>query len=399
MSKYYADVNYQRSQANEEVLDLSSRRNSVEIIAPNPSNDWQNRPSTSAVSAISPPLYPSPPSTSQESSPAPTRDSISPEVIVPQEQRVIVADQRPHYVLNENALQPNSLGMMRYLSRNIPDPMAMAIPTIMRPIHDPRSLTQSMVMARDGRQGRPFKAEAHEILRLLPSVYQPAEAFNQNGVHFKSLRKRVMNEVTVTTVTTNPKMRRTYKPTSTTSDDSLVQPSTSAAANVSQPPGQHEGQHGQELVPAANGNGNASGDQVVRDEAYYEKRKKNNEAAKKSRDRRRIKEDEISIKAAYLEHVNKQAMFELNLAREILARLQFNFPEYLKNLARIYPEEMNAFSLPQHSTFLLQDINEIYQQPQAPQQDYSQEHPQSHPQGDQQNHPQGHQHEHPRSQH
>ena len=41
-----------------------------------------------------------------------------------------------------------------------------------------------------------------------------------------------------------------------------------------------------------------------KDEAYWERRRKNNEAAKRSRDARRAKEDEIAIRAAFLEQEN-----------------------------------------------------------------------------------------------
>nr|XP_018901462.1 PREDICTED: uncharacterized protein LOC109033339 isoform X1 [Bemisia tabaci] len=49
-----------------------------------------------------------------------------------------------------------------------------------------------------------------------------------------------------------------------------------------------------------------------KDEAYWERRRKNNEAAKKSRDARRAKEDEIAVKAAVLEKEN--ICLKLNLA-------------------------------------------------------------------------------------
>ncbi|ETN58402.1 hypothetical protein AND_010023 [Anopheles darlingi] len=57
----------------------------------------------------------------------------------------------------------------------------------------------------------------------------------------------------------------------------------------------------------------------LKDSAYYERRKKNNAAAKKSRDRRRIKEDEIAIRAAFLERENIELKFELAAARKQLA--------------------------------------------------------------------------------
>ncbi|KAK2584709.1 hypothetical protein KPH14_007043 [Odynerus spinipes] len=41
-----------------------------------------------------------------------------------------------------------------------------------------------------------------------------------------------------------------------------------------------------------------------KDEKYYERRKRNNQAAKKSRDARKIREDHIALKASMLEHEN-----------------------------------------------------------------------------------------------
>ncbi|KAG5881288.1 hypothetical protein JTB14_010182 [Gonioctena quinquepunctata] len=47
------------------------------------------------------------------------------------------------------------------------------------------------------------------------------------------------------------------------------------------------------------------------DPSYWEKRKKNNEAAKRSRDARRAKEDEIAIRCAFLEQENIQLKFRI----------------------------------------------------------------------------------------
>ena len=42
----------------------------------------------------------------------------------------------------------------------------------------------------------------------------------------------------------------------------------------------------------------------LKDDSYWERRRKNNEAAKRSRDTRRAKEDEIAVRAVYLEQEN-----------------------------------------------------------------------------------------------
>merc|ERR1712154_348383 len=48
-----------------------------------------------------------------------------------------------------------------------------------------------------------------------------------------------------------------------------------------------------------------------KDEAYWERRRKNNEAAKRSRDSRKQKENEIAVRASYLEQENIQLKMEL----------------------------------------------------------------------------------------
>ena len=59
-----------------------------------------------------------------------------------------------------------------------------------------------------------------------------------------------------------------------------------------------------------------------KDEAYWERRRKNNEAAKRSRDARRQKENEIAIKAQFLEQENIQLKMELVQLRTEKATLR-----------------------------------------------------------------------------
>lgn len=58
-----------------------------------------------------------------------------------------------------------------------------------------------------------------------------------------------------------------------------------------------------------------------KDAAYRERRRKNNEAAKRSRDARRAKEDEIAIRAAFLEHENKRLKYEISVLKNETAKL------------------------------------------------------------------------------
>ncbi|OQR69708.1 protein giant-like [Tropilaelaps mercedesae] len=59
-----------------------------------------------------------------------------------------------------------------------------------------------------------------------------------------------------------------------------------------------------------------------KDAAYWERRRKNNEAAKKSRDARRAKEDEIAIRATFLEQENHQLRIEVTTLNKQLIHLR-----------------------------------------------------------------------------
>lgn len=67
--------------------------------------------------------------------------------------------------------------------------------------------------------------------------------------------------------------------------------------------------------------GRASGDSL-KDDAYWERRRKNNEAAKRSRDARRAKEDEIAIRAAFLEQENLKLRVEVASLKSETAKLR-----------------------------------------------------------------------------
>lgn len=58
-----------------------------------------------------------------------------------------------------------------------------------------------------------------------------------------------------------------------------------------------------------------------KDSAYYEKRARNNESAKRSRDARRIKETQIQERVTYLEHENSRLVMENQALRYQLSQL------------------------------------------------------------------------------
>lgn len=57
--------------------------------------------------------------------------------------------------------------------------------------------------------------------------------------------------------------------------------------------------------------------------SYWERRRKNNEAAKRSRDARRAKEDEIAIRAAFLEQENLKLKCKVVSLTNELTRLRY----------------------------------------------------------------------------
>ena len=60
-----------------------------------------------------------------------------------------------------------------------------------------------------------------------------------------------------------------------------------------------------------------------KDGAYWERRRKNNDAAKRSRDARRMKEEEIALRAVFLEQENMKLRAECSILKSELGRLHF----------------------------------------------------------------------------
>jgi hypothetical protein len=60
-----------------------------------------------------------------------------------------------------------------------------------------------------------------------------------------------------------------------------------------------------------------------KDDAYWERRRKNNEAAKRSRDARRHKEEEIAMRAAFLEQENLKLRAQVAILKNETAKLHY----------------------------------------------------------------------------
>ncbi|XP_055610852.1 protein giant [Uranotaenia lowii] len=194
-----------------------------------------------------------------------------------------------------------------------------------------------MVVGRDGKLARPFKAYPRDPLSLAAGfMANDSMLDNHSAEKYNMFRKRMLEQIHAANggqpTVSNPKMRRLNKSLSDASETESV-PEKHPEISESHPTTQSQSSY-EPLVsqptnhsnPNMNNNGAAtitsssSGNSgTTKDSAYYERRKKNNAAAKKSRDRRRIKEDEIAIRAAFLERENIELKIELAAARKQLA--------------------------------------------------------------------------------
>lgn len=142
---------------------------------------------------------------------------------------------------------------------------------------DPATTTMSTPECK--KSARPFKAYPKDPLSL--SVVSELIYDQNSNDAYSEFRKKMLDSVRRSNEGTNIKMRRVSKspglPTSTMDE---------------------------------------------KDAAYWERRKKNNEAAKRSRDARRAKEDEMAIRAAFLEQENLKLKYELVALRNETAKLR-----------------------------------------------------------------------------
>lgn len=162
-----------------------------------------------------------------------------------------------------------------------------------------------MIVGRDGKLSRPFKAYPRDPLSMASFSLINAESAER----FELFRLKMLKHIHAANggqpTISNPKMRRTS--------------SRAGSANIAD-------------NDNTNNNNSDSSNSGVKDSAYFERRKKNNAAAKKSRDRRRIKEDEIAIRATFLENENREFQAELVATRNQVAELKAELANARKQL-------------------------------------------------------------------
>ncbi|XP_037035745.1 protein giant isoform X1 [Bradysia coprophila] len=169
------------------------------------------------------------------------------------------------------------------------------------------SYPYQMIVGRDGKLSRPFKAYPRDPF----SMASLSLVNSQSAEKFEMFRMKMLKHIHAANggqpTVSNPKMRRTSSRAESTSN--------------------------LDIETITNNNNSDSSTSGVKDSAYYERRKKNNAAAKKSRDRRRIKEDEIAIRATFLENENRELQAELISSRNQITEMKMEIATLHKKMA------------------------------------------------------------------
>ncbi|XP_039962404.1 protein giant [Bactrocera neohumeralis] len=191
---------------------------------------------------------------------------------------------------------------------------------------------------------RPFKAFPRDPL-VIAANFAATDVLldNPRVERYTEYRKRVLEQIHSSNggarTITNPKMRRMNSRRNSNSSSNAPEGASSegeerhgaGADESSDCDSSYTGGQADKVSSSAHANNGEENNNIgaaysssssggqVKDAAYYERRRKNNAAAKKSRDRRRIKEDEIAIRAAYLERQNIELLCQIDALKAQLA--------------------------------------------------------------------------------
>lgn len=169
-------------------------------------------------------------------------------------------------------------------SRHSPaDPSSSSAP-IDSPTYFMTQRVRAAAFTRAGKPTRPFKAYPKNPLSLTVKTVATKALDNTSNRAYLEFRRRMLVHISSTACT---KTNRPPSPCSMTS-----------------------GSGGEQDEPRDNS-------------SYWERRRKNNEAAKRSRDARRAKEDEIAIRAAFLEQENLKLKCKVVSLTNELTRLRY----------------------------------------------------------------------------
>ncbi|KAF4523869.1 hypothetical protein B566_EDAN010187 [Ephemera danica] len=192
------------------------------------------------------------------------------------------------------------------LQQHVDTVIAAPIPTVVTPPF-------TSMFKKSPSMTRPFKAYPKDPLNLplgLVGGVTPAETMLNAASNeaYAEFRRQMLAQVSAA------KTRRAGSPTSSLTKDE---------GSMEQQQQQRQPTQPEELGSPQQPSSSATDPSVgSRDPAYWERRRKNNEAAKRSRDARRAKEDEIAIRAAFLEQENLKLKYEVAALRNETSRLR-----------------------------------------------------------------------------
>ncbi|XP_026294195.1 protein giant [Frankliniella occidentalis] len=199
----------------------------------------------------------------------------------------------------------------------------------------PPVVSGATAAARNGKPTRPFKAYPKDPLSLAVGVQvggslgsTEAALGRASNEAYAEFRRRMLAQVQAAIPSKAKKGDKPDQPSRAPSPTQQMQPADSLTSP-------HEAAHGSDTAESASSpesllpttlNTQATSpsaqDKDGKDAAYWERRRKNNEAAKRSRDARRAKEDEIAIRAAFLEQENLNLKYEVAALRNETAKLR-----------------------------------------------------------------------------
>lgn len=211
----------------------------------------------------------------------------------------------------------------------LPTALPATSPTGSLPLAPPH---QSSPASRNGKPTRPFKAYPKDPLSLAAGVQVggvtlgAAEAAlgRASNEAYAEFRRRMLAQVQAAIPSSANKARnkdaRPPSPTQQLAADSATHSGHSAHSEGAATPATAADSSNASSPESGAASGGESKD--GKDAAYWERRRKNNEAAKRSRDARRAKEDEIAIRAAFLEQENLKLKYEVAALRNETAKLR-----------------------------------------------------------------------------
>lgn len=159
----------------------------------------------------------------------------------------------------------------------------------------------SDTMEIDRKMARPFKMYSKNPLTLTATI--------DPDRNYDLYRKQIYNQLYPNgdSAASNPKMRRVSRKSFDGSEHSEMDYNNHENGSLVEQKQQNDIKN--QSDSSSNCGTHENG--LIKDKAYYERRRKNNAAAKKSRDRRRMKEDELAVRASFLERENMALRIEL----------------------------------------------------------------------------------------